>query len=227
MAQMIKRTDIQIQRDVLEELKWDTRVPATDVGVEVKHGVVTLTGTVDSWTGRLAAQEAAHRVSCVHDVANDIEVKLPGSYARNDTDIAEAVRYALESDILVPHDRIRTTVSNGVVTLEGEVDYWTQYEDAARSVRNLAGVRDVKNLITVEPQVPTITPEAVRTTIEHALERHAEHAAKHVQIAIADGKVILSGEVPSWAERNAIEGAVRGTPGVRKVDNQLRIQPEA
>jgi osmotically-inducible protein OsmY len=199
-------------------------VRETDVGVEVDKGVVTLTGTVDSWTARLAAQEAAHRVSGVLDVANDIQVKLLGSYERSDTDVAKAVRSALEWDVLVPHEQVRTTVSNGVVTLEGKVDYWSQYDDAARCVRNLAGVREVKNLILVEPSVARVSPQAVRSTINLALERHAEHAAKHIQIALLDGKVILSGNVPSWAERNAVEGAVRGTPGVRQVDNQLRIQ---
>ena len=217
------RTDSQIQLDVLEELKWNTRVKETDIGVEVAGGIVTLTGTVDSWTARVVAQEAAHRVAGVLDVANDIRVKLAGPYERSDTDIARMVRNALEWDVLVPHERIRTTVSNGVVTLEGTVDYWSQYEDAARCVRNLAGVTEVKNLISVEPSVFAPSPEAVRRTIERALERHAEHAAKHVRIAIADGSVILSGEVPSWAERKAVEGAVRGTPGVRKVDSSLRI----
>ena len=224
MGQLIKKTDGQIQRDVNEEMKWDTRVKETDVGVEVNAGIVTLTGTVDSWTARLAAQEAAHRVSSVLDVANDIQVKLPGSYERNDTDIAKTVRTALEWDVLVPHDRIRTTVSQGIVTLEGKVDFWSQFDDGARSIRNLAGVREVKNLITVEPSLPRVSPQGVRGAIEQALERHAEHAAKHVQIAVTDGKVILSGDVPSWAERNTVEGAVRGTPGVWKVENQLRIQ---
>ena len=224
MGQLIKKTDSQIQREVLEELKWDTRVKETDVGVEVHAGTVTLTGTVESWTARLAAKEAAHRVSSVLDVANDVQVKLAGSYERNDTDIAKAVRIALEWDVLVPHDRIRTTVSKGGVTLEGTVDFWSQYDDAARSIRNLAGVREVLNLITVEPSSPRVSPQGVRSAIEHALDRHAEHAAKRVQIAVTDGKVILSGDVPSWAERNTVEGAVRGTPGVWKVENQLRIQ---
>lgn len=223
MGPLIKKSDSQIQRDVLDELKWDTRVRETDVGVEASAGIVTLTGTVESWTARLAAQEAAHRVAAVHDVANDIQVELPGSSLRNDTDIAKTVRNALEWDVLVPHDRIVTTVTNGVVTLEGTVDFWSQYEDAARCIRNLAGVREVRNRITVEPALPQVSPQHVRSAIEHALERHAEHAAKHVQIAVTDGKVILSGDVPSWAERNTVEGAVRGTPGVWEVESQLRI----
>jgi osmotically-inducible protein OsmY len=218
-----KKTDAQIQSDVIDELKWDTRVKSTAVGVEVTAGIVTLTGTVDSWGARFAAKEAAHRVGGVRDVANDVQVKVPGSHERSDTDIAKAVRAALEWDVLVPHEQIRTTVSRGMVTLEGKVDYWSQYDDAARAVRNLAGVSQVDNLISVEPTWPRVAAETVRVAIEGALERHAEHAAKHVQIAVTDDKVILSGEVPSWAEREAVEGAVRGTPGVRKVSNEIRI----
>jgi len=221
----VNKTDAQVKESVLEELKWDTRVRETDVGVEVHSGVVTLTGTVDSWAALVGAQEAAHRVAGVLDVANDIHVRLPGSSERDDTDIAAAVRDALRWDVLVPDQRIRSTVSKGVVTLEGTVDTWSQYDDAVRCVRNLMGVIEVKNFIRVEPTVASASPSAVRSAIEGALERHAAHAAKHVQIAIADGKVILSGNVPTWVEREAIEGAVRGTPGVRRVENQVRIRP--
>jgi osmotically-inducible protein OsmY len=225
MSQQSNRTDSHIQRSVLDELKWDTRVRETDIGVEVHDSVVTLTGTVDSWAARIAAKEAAHRVAGVSDVADDIKVNLPGMRERTDTDIAQAARSALEWDVFVPHEQIRTTVSNGIVTLEGEVDNWNEHDDAGRAVRNLTGVREVKNLLTVAPSFESPSPQGVRTAIEDALERHAEHAARHVQIAIADGKVILSGEVPSWAERRAVEGAVRGTPGVRQVDSLLRIRP--
>jgi osmotically-inducible protein OsmY len=220
----MEKTDTAIKHDVLQELAWDTRVKETDVGVEVHHGVVTLTGTVDSWAALVGAQEAAHRVAGALDVANDIHVKLPGSSERTDTDVAQAVRRALQWDVLVPDQRIRSTVSNGVVTLEGTVDTWSQYDDTVRAVRNLIGVVDMKNLIRVEPPATSASPLAVRAAIEHALERHAERASKHVHLAITDGSITLSGEVPTWSERQAVEGAVRGTPGVRKVDNQLRIR---
>ena len=218
-----KKTDAQIQRDVLEELKWDMRVKETDIGVEVKGRIVTLTGRVDSWAQRLAAQEAAHRVSGVLDVANDVRVKLPGASERTDTDIAQAVRSALEWDVLVPQERIRTTVANGVVTLDGAVHSWAQFDDAARAIRNLAGVREVHNLLLVAPE--PVSPQTVRGAIDRALERHAQHAANGVRLEVADGNVILSGDVPSWIERNAIVGAVRGTAGVRSVDDQLDIRP--
>jgi osmotically-inducible protein OsmY len=221
---MKKRTDSELKRNVTDELRWDTHVKETDVGVEVKAGTVTLHGTVDRWTDRLAAQDAVHRVSGVLDVANDIEVKLPTSVERNDTDIAQAVRRALEGGVLVPHEQIRTTVSKGVVTLEGHVPHGNECRDAAMCVRNLAGVRAVQNFIRVDPPARPASVAAVRSAIGDALERHALHAVKHVQIGVVGGEVTLRGEVPSWPERSAIEGAVRGTVGVSKVDNQLRIR---
>jgi osmotically-inducible protein OsmY len=148
------KTDAAIHQDVLRELHWDSRVEETEVGVEVDRGVVTLTGTVGSWAKRVAAEEAAHRVAGVLDVANDIEVKVPGELTRTDTEIAQAVRHALEWDALVPDQRIRSTVSHGWVTLEGEVDTWTEREDAARAVQNLIGVHGVTDRMTVRATRP-------------------------------------------------------------------------
>jgi osmotically-inducible protein OsmY len=219
------RTDADIQQAVLREFKWDTRVDETDVGVEVDSGVVTLTGTVDGWGKRLAAQEAAHRVIGVLDVANDIQVKVPGTAGRTDTEIARAVRQALEWDIFVPESRIRSTVSGGQVTLEGEVEFWSQRDDAEKAVRNLLGVRHVANLITIKP--PQVLPSDVRKSIRDALERHADREAERIDLSVQDGRVSLSGVVHSWTEREAVVGAARGTPGVRSIDDHLRIRPVA
>jgi osmotically-inducible protein OsmY len=219
-----KKTDSEIQQDVLRELKWDTRVEETDVGVEVDAGVVTLSGTVSSWGKRHAAAEAAHRVRGVLDVANDVVVKMPGMPGRTDTEVAHAVRNALVWDVFVPDTHIRSTVSDGVVTLDGEVETWTQAEDAERAVRNLAGVRSVMNLISIEP--PSFVDGAkVRKSIEAALERQAEREAKRVSFEIDDGLVRIFGTVHSWAEREAVIGAAKGTPGVRRVEDKLRIEP--
>jgi osmotically-inducible protein OsmY len=147
-----RKTDAEIQQDVLRELTWDTRVEETDVGVEVDDGVVTLSGTVSSWGKRHAAAEAAHRVRGVLDVANNIVVKIPGTPGRTDTEVARAVRNALVWDVFVPDTRIRSTVSDGVVTLDGDADTRAQAEDAERAVRNLAGVRAVMSLIEVKRQ---------------------------------------------------------------------------
>lgn len=218
----IKKTDSQIQQDVLQELKWDTRVEETEVGVEVDGGVVTLTGVVSSWAKRTAAQEAAHRVAGVLDVANDLQVRLPGA-GRTDTDVAQAVRDALEWDVFVPHEQIRSTVSDGAVTLEGEVEHWNQRADAEEAVRKLEGVRLVTNRIQVRPA--RVSEPVVRKAIEDALERHIEREARRIQLDIEEGRVTLSGTVRSWAERQAAVGAVRGTPGVQRVEDHLRIEP--
>lgn len=216
-----KKTDAQIQQDVLNELKWDTRVEPTDVGVEVHGAVVTLTGTVSSWAEKVAAEEAAHRVSGVLDVANDMIVKIPSTIERDDTQIAAAVRAALRWDVFVPDDRIQSTVTGGFVTLKGQVDTYAQRDDAARAVRNLSGVRGVLNQIGVNRA--EVTPDILRGAIQDALERHADRDAAKIQIDVEGGHVTLYGDVHSWTERQAVIGAVTGTRGVADVLDRMRI----
>ena len=221
----MKKSDPELKQDVTQELQWDTRVDETEIGVEVHEGTVTLTGTVGSWAKRMAAEEAAHRVASVLDVANDIKVKLPGTPMRDDTDIARAVRQALEWDTFVPADRIRSTVSEGKVTLEGDVDYWPEANDAERAVRNLVGVRWVTNNILIRPR--KLDSAEVRKSIEAALERQAESEARAIRIDVHEGRVSLSGTVHSWAEKNATLWAARTTTGVQKVDDFLNVDPHA
>jgi osmotically-inducible protein OsmY len=223
MNQNAKKTDTQIHRDVLDELRWDSRVDETEVGVEVDAGVVTLTGTVTSWAKREAAQEAARRVIGVLDVANDIKVKVPGGLSRNDTEIAQAVRRALEWDVYVPADKISSTVSDGSVTLEGTLERWSQRQDAERAIRNLTGVKAVINKITVKSAQPVA--EDVRKAIEQALERRAEREARRIKVDVHDGIATLTGSVHSWAERKSVLAAARFTPGVREIEDHLRTEP--
>jgi osmotically-inducible protein OsmY len=220
---MVVKADSQIQREVLQELKWDTRVEETEVGVEVDQGVVTLTGTVSSYAKKLAAQEAAHRVEGVLDVANDVQVKIPGGFTRTDTEVAQAVRHALEWDVLVPDKRIRSTVGSGWVTLEGTVERLGEREDAERAVRNLGGVAGVINKIVVA--VPAVDSEAIHQTIEQALKRRAKREADRIQIGVVEGTVTLTGRVRSWSEKEALVGAVSHAPGVRRLENHLRVDP--
>jgi osmotically-inducible protein OsmY len=219
----MKKTDSEIKQSVLQELKWDTRVSETEVGVEVDAGVVTLTGTVNSWAKKMAAEEASHRVIFVLDVANDINVKSPISAGRTDTDIAHAVRHALEWDVFVPDHSIRSTVAKGWVTLEGDVQFWSQRVAAENAVRNLAGVNGISNGIVVHPA--SVTPVEVKNAIEEALKRHSEREAKRIKLDVTDGRVSVSGSVHSWVERETVLGAARGTPGVRWVEEHLRIEP--
>ena len=216
------RTDEDIQRDVLDELKWDSRVQVNEIGVAVKDGIVTLTGWVDSYMKKLAAEAAAHRVHGVKAVANDIEVRLPGSAERTDADLAKAVLDALRWDAAVPTDKIDVTVSHGWVTLKGEVEFGFEKRDAERAVQRLSGVKGVTNLITVRPHP---LPTDLKQNIEKALVRNAETDAQHITVEVEGSKVILRGTVRSYAEKKAAEDTAWSAPGVTEVENRIVVSP--
>jgi osmotically-inducible protein OsmY len=215
-------TDEDIQRDVLEELTWDIRVRPNEIGVVVKDGIVTLTGWVDSYLNKTAAQEDAHRVSGVKAVANDIEVRLPGSAERTDTDLARAALNALKWDAGIPTDKIDITVSHGWVTLKGEVDHYFQKRDAERALERLSGVRGVSNLLTVKPQP---LPHDLKSQIQKALVRNAQMDASRITVEVQGSEVILRGTVSSYAEKKAAEETARSASGVTEVDNRILVSP--
>jgi osmotically-inducible protein OsmY len=223
MPVALAKTDQEIQQDVFRELRWDSRVKQTEIGVEVDNGVVTLTGNVDSYAKKLAAREAAHRVIGVLDVADDIQAKSPGSVGRTDTEIAKAVRLSLEWDAFVPDQKIRSTVSEGFVTLEGEVATLREKEDAEAALRNLAGVRGVRNRLFVT--AVKADPVKLRKSIEDALERRAEREAERIRVHVEDGTVVLEGRVRTWLEKQAVLGAVSHAPGVKEVRDKLAVNP--
>jgi len=220
---MIAKSDEQIKQEVLRELKLDTRVDEGEIGLVVTKGVVTLMGATASYVKKLAAQEAAHRVAGVRDVANDIKVKVPGSLARTDTEIAQAVRRALEWDVLVPDERIQSTVADGWVTLEGTVELLRERDDAERAIRHLAGVRGVINKIMAAGT--RVDADRVRRQIEEALERRAQREVRHMEITVKEGEVTVAGKVDSWSEKQAVLGVVGHIPGVRTVHDSLEIDP--
>lgn len=217
------KTDQEIQQDVFREMRWDSRVDQTEIGVEVDNGTVTLTGTVDSYAKKNAAREAAHQVIGVLDVADDIEVRVPGGLARTDTEIAQAVRRALESDPFVPDQRIRSTVSEGRVTLEGEVIALRAKQDAERAIRFLSGVKGVDNRLTITRS--KADPRQLRKAIEDALERRAEREAGKIRVTVDDGTVTLEGRVRTWPEKDAVLGTVSHAPGVQQVADHLSVSP--
>jgi len=218
-------SDAEIQRQVLQELKWDPRVDETEVGVQVSQGLVTLTGTIDSYAKKIAAAEAAHRVRGVLDVVNDLAVEIPGHQRPTDVEVAQAVRDALRWNAFVEEKKIRSTVSDGWVTLEGEVGQWFQRDDAARAIQHLRGVRGVTNKITVKSV--GVDASRIRSAIETALSRQAEREAKQIHIDVKDGVVSLTGTVRSWSERKAVERAAGFAPGVLRVQDDLRINSYA
>lgn len=219
---MGSKTDEQLTEDVRSELRWDLRIAANEVLVTVRHRIVTLTGTVENYAAKLAAEEAAHRVAGVLDVANDLTVMLPGHAERSDSEIAEAVRRALEWDVLVPDKQIHSTVSGGIVTLRGEVDADATSLDAVRAVRNLVGVRAVVNKI--ELRVPAVSKDDIEQAIKSALERRADREAEQIELEIDGDSVTLTGTVHSAAERLAAIGAARGTRGVSMVIDRLHVE---
>ncbi len=214
------RSDADIQTEVLAELKWEPRVQAPEIGVAVKEGVVTLTGWVDSYTKRWAAEDAAHRVRGVKAVANDIEVRLGTGGERPDAEIAAAAARALEWDALLVPERIDVTVSKGWITLRGTVNWHYKKQEAERAVRNLAGVKGVSNLIEVKSKMQ---PAEIKKQVEQALVRTAQTDAEHISVEVNDGKVTLKGTVRAWVERQEAERAAWRAPGVVSVDNRITV----
>jgi osmotically-inducible protein OsmY len=218
----VTRGDEQIQRDVLDEMRWDARVQPNEIGVVVKDGVVTLTGWVDNFAKKWVAERAAHRVNGVVAVANDIEVRLPTSAERTDADIAAMVTRALEWDALVPAGKLEVTVEHGLVTLRGKVEWEFERQAAEQAVRKLSGLRGVTNLITVRPRL--VSPPDLRRKIEDALVRNAETDAHRISVEVDGSKVILRGTVRTWMERREAERVTWSSPGVTSVENHIQIE---
>jgi osmotically-inducible protein OsmY len=152
-----------------------------------------------------------------------MKIKVPSIWERTDQDVASAVRSALKWDVMVPDDQITSTVTNGTVTLQGQVDTWMQRYDAERAVHRLTGVKGVVNQITVK--APSVDPATIKRQIEEALERQTEREAKRIGVTVRDGVVTLTGTLRSWGEKNAIERAANYAPGVRRVDDRTTVDP--
>ena len=215
-------TDSDIKRDVEDELRWDPDVDPTDIAVAVKNGVVTLTGFVRSYGQKFSAERAAKRVAGVVGLANDIEVRLPGADQRPDPEIARDAVAALKTRLPLAAENIKVVVKDGWVTLEGEVEWNYQRENAASAVRWIKGVKGVSNLLRLKAQV---APTEVKRKIEEAFRRSAEIDANRITVEASGSEVVLKGTVRSWAERQEAERAAWAAPGVTKVENRIIISP--
>ena len=219
--EIMSKSNSQLQTDVLQELKFEPSIDAAGIGVTAKDGIVSLTGYVNSYVAEYTAVRAAERVAGVKAVTDELKVDLPAFHVRNDEDIARAAINALQWDVWVPSDHIKVKVADGWLTLDGEVEFKYQQNAAENAVRNLTGVRGVTNLIAIKK--PAVMPSEVKANIEYALRRAAEVDAEHITVKVVDDKVILKGNVSSWAERSEAERVAWSTPGVRTVEDDLVI----
>jgi len=206
------KTDAKLQQDVMKELQWEPTIKAAEIGVAVKDGVVTLSGYVDNYVKKSAAERAATRVFGVRAVAENIQARLPGSLKRSDEDLAGAVANVLEWNVLVPHDRVKVKVQEGLVTLTGEVDWGYQKFAAEEAVRYLMGVVWFSNQITVKPLVK---PQNIKDKIVSAFQRNALLDSRRITVETRGGCVILSGSVRSWGESRSPVGGLGSTRHVR------------
>jgi osmotically-inducible protein OsmY len=216
------KTDAELQKDVVEQLKSEPRVNASEIGVAVKDGIVTITGYVDSFDEKWHAEQAVKKVAGVRGFAEETEVRLPAFSERTDQDIAEAAANILEWTSSVPKGRVKVMVEDGRVTLFGEVKWMYQKIAAEDIVRQLHGVRGIYNQITVRSEVK---PEDVKSHIEDSLKRHALLEAQQIEVETQGPKVILRGHVRSWAERNEAVWAAWAEPGVTEVEDHIGVTP--
>jgi osmotically-inducible protein OsmY len=214
------KTDAQLQQDVIAELSWVPNLDSAGIGVEVKDGIVTLAGHVESYAEKYDAGQTALRVTGVKGVAIEIDVNLPGMHKRHDADIARSAENVLQWSSNLPKDAIKVAVEDGWITLSGDVDWDYQRRDATSAVRFLMGVKGVSDQISITPK---LTMKAVKADIEAALKRRAHSDAGAIRVEISGSNVTLSGTVHTWSERELAQHSAWATPGVRNVVDNITV----
>ena len=214
------KTDSEIKEDVLDELMWQPNIDETQMGVIVEKGVVTLTGIVDTYAKKVAAEKAVKNVIGVKAVADDIEVKYGDAYKKTDKEIAKAVVNALSWNASVPDDKVEIEVRDGWVYLSGEVQWFYQKDAARKAAENLLGVKKVVNNITLKQ---AIEPSEIKNKISKAFERLADLDAQNIKVEVDGHKVKLKGKVHSYAEKEEARKTAYFAPGVYDVENELEV----
>lgn len=215
------KTDARIKEDVLDELAWQPNIDETQIGVIVENGVVTLSGVVDTYTKKMAAEKAVKSVEGVKAVALDIEVKYGSAYRKTDKEIAKAAVNALKWNSSVPEEDIEVKVEDGWVYLSGEVEWSYQKNAAKKAIENLIGVRSVMNNILIKTK---IKPSEVKNRISEAFRRSADIDSKNIRVEVDGHRITLKGTVHSLKEKEDAEDAAFNAPGVIEVKNELKIE---
>ena len=214
------KNDIEIQTDILAEIRWDPKIKASSIGVEVSNGIATLSGYVDSYSEKVNAEKAAKRVSGVRAIAQEIQVLLPDSSVRSDTEIARQMQSIISWSSIDLNKEINIKVERGFITLSGKVEAYHQKELAQSYASNMLGVTGVCNLIEV---LPKLTGPIIKKDIQDAFTRQAIDQAKKLNIQINQNIVTITGKVKSWSERNSAINAAWSIPTVKKVIDQLQV----
>ncbi|MDP9857563.1 osmotically-inducible protein OsmY [Agrobacterium tumefaciens] len=212
--------DNTLRQNIIDELEFEPSIDAANIGVAVDAGVATLTGHVPTYMQKASVESIVLRVKGVKGLAEEIEVRPFSANLTADDEIAKRAVSTIKWNTVVPDDAVNVQVEKGWITLRGAVEWRYQREAAADAIRPLSGVRGVTNWIEVKPKVSVAD---VKKRIEDALKRNAEVEAQKIKINVADGQVILEGQVDAWSERQAAERAAWAAPGVRSVVDHLRI----
>ena len=215
------KSDIKIQDDVLAEISLDPKIKASNIGVEVSEGVVTLTGYVQTYSEKKIVEKAVRRLDEAHAIAQEIQVLVPGSHIRSDTEIARQVQSIIKWSDIDTNDQIHIKVEQGFVTLSGKVESSHQKDIAQSYTSNMLGVKGVINLIEIEPK---LSIPIIKQNIQDALTHQAIDDAERIHVAINKNTVTMAGKVKNWSEKNCVINAARLTPKVKNVIDRLQIE---
>ncbi|GLU56929.1 BON domain-containing protein [Dyadobacter frigoris] len=216
------KTNEDLQKDVQDAIKWEPLLKAAEIGVTAKDGVITLSGTVDSYAKKSEAEAAAKRVTGVKVVVEQIEIKTYSNlYDRDDNDLVNEVLNAYKWNWEIPNDKVKVKVENGWITLEGELNWNYQREAAERLIKKLAGIKGVSNLITIKSETHD---EIEKMGIESALARNWSIKEQNIHVKVDGTKVTLTGDVDSWYQKEEAGRIAWNAPGVVTVNNELLVE---